>query len=153
MPDPRFVYLLADPTYIGAVAREVVDHYGDEIGAHPVGTGAFRLKSWRRASRIVLERSPTYRGLRYDGTPADDPLAREIAAGLAGKVLPLVDEVVARRGRGGPAALAVVPERRVRLAGGARAVYAPGRTQRRARALPGAPGHPAAAPACSPTWR
>ena len=93
MPNPRFVYLMADPTYFGAVAREVVDHYGDEIGAHPVGTGAFRLKSWRRASRIVLERSPTYRGQRYDGTPADDPLAREIAAGLSGKVLPLVDEV------------------------------------------------------------
>jgi len=93
VPNPRFVYLMADPTYFGAVAREVVEHYGDDIGAHPVGTGAFRLKSWRRASRIVLERSPTYRGQRYEGTPADDPLAREIAAGLAGKVLPLVDEV------------------------------------------------------------
>lgn len=94
VPNPRFVYTLADPTYCGAVAREVVEHYGDEIGAHPVGTGAFRLKSWRRASRIVLERSPHYRGTRYDGTPADEPLAREIAAGLAGKTLPLVDEVV-----------------------------------------------------------
>jgi ABC-type transport system substrate-binding protein len=92
--NPRFVYTLADPVYCGAVAREVVERYGDDIGAHPVGTGAFRLKSWRRASRIVLERSPTYRGQRYDGTPADDPIAQQIAAGLRGKTLPLVDEVV-----------------------------------------------------------
>jgi ABC-type transport system substrate-binding protein len=92
--NPRFPFLLADPVYFGAVACEVVAHYGSEIGAHPVGTGAFRLKSWRRASRIVLERSPSYRGLRYEGTPADEPPAREIATALQGKALPLVDEVV-----------------------------------------------------------
>ena len=94
VPNPRFIYTLADPVYCGAVAREVVEKYGDEIAAHPVGTGAFRLKSWRRASRIVLERSPGYRGVRYEGTPADEPLAQEIAAALRGKTLPLVDEVV-----------------------------------------------------------
>jgi ABC-type transport system substrate-binding protein len=92
--NPRFLYTLADPVYCGAVAREVVERYGDEIGAHPVGTGAFRLKSWRRASRIVLERSPNFRGVRYEGTPADEPLAQQIAAALQGKTLPLVDEVV-----------------------------------------------------------
>ena len=92
--NPRFIYVLADPSYTGAVAREVVEHYGDDIGAHPVGTGAFRLKSWRRASRVVLERSPSHRGTRYEGTPTDEPLAREIAASLAGKALPLIDEVV-----------------------------------------------------------
>jgi ABC-type transport system substrate-binding protein len=92
--NPRFVYTLADASMLGAIAREVVEFYGDEIGAHPVGTGAFRLKSWRRASRIVLERSPSWRGETYLGTPADEPLAREIAASLAGKTLPLVDEVV-----------------------------------------------------------
>jgi ABC-type transport system substrate-binding protein len=92
--NPRFVYTLADASFTGAVAREVVEHYGDEIGAHPVGTGPFRLKQWRRASRLVLERSPTWRGATYSGQPADEPLAREIAASLAGKSLPLVDEVV-----------------------------------------------------------
>jgi ABC-type transport system substrate-binding protein len=92
--NPRFVYTLADASFTGAVAREVVEHYGDEIGAHPVGTGAFRLKSWRRASRLVLERSPTWRGSAYQGQPADEPLARDIAASLKGKTLPLVDEVV-----------------------------------------------------------
>ena len=92
--DPRFVYLLADPVIMGAVAREVVEHYGDDIGAHPVGTGPFRLRSWRRGSRIELERSPSWRGMRYEGTPADDPRAQAIAAQLRGRTLPRVDEVV-----------------------------------------------------------
>ena len=94
VPDPRFIYLLADPAYTGAVAREVVERHGADIGAHPVGTGPFRLKSWRRGSRIVLERSPDYRGSTYEGTPADTPEARAVATQLAGRRLPLVDEVV-----------------------------------------------------------
>ena len=92
--DPRFIYLLAAPQNLGAVAREVVEFYGNDIGAHPVGTGAFRLKSWRRASRIELERSPSYRAVHYSGTPADDPIAQRIAAHLQGKRLPLAERVV-----------------------------------------------------------
>ena len=92
--DPRFIYRFADPVICGAVAREVVEFYGEDIVAHPVGTGAFRLKSWRRASRITLERSATFRRVEYRGQPADDPLAQHIAAGLEGKTLPLIDEVV-----------------------------------------------------------
>jgi len=92
-PDPRFIYRFADPVYLGAVAREVVEHYGDDIGVHPVGTGAFRLRSLRRGSRIELERSPHFRHSVYEGTPADEPLALSIAAFLKGKVLPLADRV------------------------------------------------------------
>ena len=92
--DARFLYMFASPQIMGAVAREVVELYGDDIGAHPVGTGAFRLKSWRRASRIELERSPSYRGTQYEGVPADDPIAQRIAAHLKGKYLPLADQVV-----------------------------------------------------------
>ncbi len=92
--DPRFVWRLADPVIMGAVAREVVARYGDDIGAHPVGTGAFRLARWRRGSRIELERSPQHRGTRYEGRPAAEPLAQGIAARLQGRTLPLVDRVV-----------------------------------------------------------
>ena len=92
--DPRFIYLLASPQFLGAVAREVVDRYGDDIGAHPVGTGAFRLKSWRRGSRIELERSPHFRGEQYEGVPAADPIAQRAATHLKGKRLPLADRVV-----------------------------------------------------------
>jgi ABC-type transport system substrate-binding protein len=93
-PDPRFVYKLAECAGLGAVAREVVERYGKDVQAHPVGTGAFRLAQWRRGSRIVLERSPSFRGEVYAGTPADDPVAREIHASLAGRRLPLIDELV-----------------------------------------------------------
>lgn len=93
-PDPRFIYRLADPVMMGAMAREVVEAYADDVGAHPVGTGPFRLKSWRRGSRLEFERSPSWRGEVYDGTPADDPLAQEIAALLKGRRLPLVERVV-----------------------------------------------------------
>ena len=44
-----------------AVAREVVEAYGDASGwvmANPVGTGPYRLKDWRRGQRILLEASP-----------------------------------------------------------------------------------------------
>lgn len=91
--DPRFIWRLADAGVLGAVAREVVEYYGADIGAHPVGTGPFRLKHWRRGSQIVLERSLTYRGTVYEGTPADEPLAQAIAASLSGRAQPFVDEV------------------------------------------------------------
>jgi ABC-type transport system substrate-binding protein len=92
--NPRFIWQFADAVTMGAVAREVVEFYGKDIGAHPVGTGAFRLKSWRRASRIELERSPSFRQQVYDGTPAEAPLAQQIAQRLRGRRLPLVDAVV-----------------------------------------------------------
>lgn len=52
-PSPRFVLLFAHG-HTGALAREVVERHGDEIMAHPVGTGPFVLAQWRRGSRIVL---------------------------------------------------------------------------------------------------
>ena len=93
-PDPRWVYNLATPALTGAVAREVVEHYGKDIGAHPVGTGPFRLANWRRASRIELVKSPSYRHRVYEGTPSDDPQAQAIAQRLKGRTLPCVDRIV-----------------------------------------------------------
>jgi ABC-type transport system substrate-binding protein len=93
--DPRFVYQFADPGFLGAVAREVVEFYGDKIMEHPVGTNAFRLAEWRRSSRVVLDRNPNFRDVRYaEVAPPDasDKLKAEVAA-LQGKKLPLVDRV------------------------------------------------------------
>lgn len=92
--DPRWYYNLAAPALTGAVAREVVEFYGKDIGAHPVGTGPFRLASWRRASRIELVKSPSYRRRVYEGTPADEPAAQLIAQQLKGRTLPCVDRIV-----------------------------------------------------------
>ena len=93
-PRPRFIETLAAPDLFGAVAREVVEFYGDEIDGHPVGTGPFRLKSWRRSSEIVLERNPSYRETTYQAEPApDDKEGQAILAKFKGRRIPMIDEV------------------------------------------------------------
>ena len=92
-PNPRFEYVLAT-TLMGAVAREVVEKYGDAIGAHPVGTGPFRLGAWRRASRIELVRNPGFREQFFDGVAAPgDVQAQRVAAELKGARLPLLERI------------------------------------------------------------
>ncbi len=94
-PRPRFpMEYLADSGLFGAVAREVVEAYGDKIMEHPVGTGPFVLKQWRRSSLIVLERNPQFRELTFDAQPAaDDAAGQAVLARLKGKRIPLVDRV------------------------------------------------------------
>ncbi len=93
-PAPRFVHEFANPVLMGAVAREVVEAHGSDVGAHPVGTGPFRLALWRRASQVVLERNPGFREQHFSADPpADDPRAQQIAQALAGRRLPLVDRI------------------------------------------------------------
>ncbi len=94
--DPRFVYQFSDAAFLGAVAREVVEFYGDKIMEHPVGTNAFRLKEWRRSSRIILDKNPNYRDKFYAESvpPEADPRVRAEAAALQGRKLPMVDRVV-----------------------------------------------------------
>ena len=60
-PNPRFLYNFSDGSFTGAMAREVVEFYGDKVGEHPVGTGPFVLAEWRRSARMVLARNPNYR--------------------------------------------------------------------------------------------
>ncbi len=93
-PRPRLLQLIASSDLYGAVAREVVEFYGDKIMEHPVGTGPFMLKQWRRSSLIVLERNPGYRDVRYDGQPAaDDAEGQALLARFKGRRLPMVDRV------------------------------------------------------------
>lgn len=94
-PRPRFLTnVLADSDIYGAVAREVVEAYGDRIMDHPVGTGPFVLREWRRRSLIVFERSPSYRDERYDAEPAaDDAQGQAWLARLKGRRVPLIDRV------------------------------------------------------------
>jgi ABC-type transport system substrate-binding protein len=94
VPTPRFLYNFADGSFTGALAREVVEFYGDKTGEHPVGTGPFVLAQWKRSSRIVLARNPNYREVRYDEQPPDgDARLEAVATALRGKRLPLLDEV------------------------------------------------------------
>jgi ABC-type transport system substrate-binding protein len=95
-PRPRFYEALALGDLFGAVAREVVEHYGDQIAAHPVGTGPFRLAQWRRSSLIVLERNPHYRKVLYEqraSAQTDDLGGQALLSRFKGRSLPLVDRV------------------------------------------------------------
>ncbi len=88
--------LLSNLTIAGsaAVAREVVEAYGDTNGwtmANPVGTGPYRLAEWRRGQRIVLEANPGFREERYPGS--SDGAYSALAKGLAGKRMPMIGRI------------------------------------------------------------
>ena len=93
-PSPRLAQEFTDPGLVGALAREVVEFYGDKVTEHPVGTGPFRLTQWRRSSQMVLERNPGYRDVRYDEHPPPGDARRvAFAKAFAGKRLPIVDRI------------------------------------------------------------
>ena len=94
VPTPRFADIFALSQTAGAVAREVVEAYADDLMAHPVGTGPYRLAQWRHGSRVVLERNPRFRELRFDSVAAaGDDEAEQTARALAGQTLPRVDRI------------------------------------------------------------
>jgi ABC-type transport system substrate-binding protein len=91
---PRFIYALADAGAFGAVAREVVEKYGDKIMEHPVGTGPFKLDQWTRSSKMTFVKNPNYREEFYEAEPAaDDARSQAIYQQMKGKRLPMVDRV------------------------------------------------------------
>jgi ABC-type transport system substrate-binding protein len=93
-PRPRLLFTLADSSLYGAVAREVVEFYGDKTMEHPVGTGPFRLATWRRSSQIVLERNPGFHEAFYDAEPnADDAEGQALLQRFKGRRLPMIDRV------------------------------------------------------------
>ena len=83
-PYPQLQNALAMP-YTSAVAKEVVEKYGQEFMNHAVGTGAFILESYA-ADQIIYKKNPNYWGKFPSDGPAED----------AGKALPLVDGVNVR---------------------------------------------------------
>jgi oligopeptide transport system substrate-binding protein len=91
-PDFDFGYVLAMPATV-AVAREVVEAYGNDIGAHPVGSGPYRLVEFKRSARIVLEANASYRGEVFAEPAPDDPADAAIARYLSGKTLPLIGRI------------------------------------------------------------
>ncbi len=96
LKEPDYIlmgYLCSSP--MAAVAREVVEAYGDPatgwVMSNPVGTGPYRLKSWRRGQQIVLEANPGYRRETYPAPqdPADEPLV----AAMKGRTIPLIGRI------------------------------------------------------------
>ena len=93
-PKPNWIYKFADCRVSCAVAREVAEKYGDDIGSNPVGTGAYRLKSWKRSSKMIFEPNPNYREEYYAAEPAaDDKEGQAILAQLKGRRVPMIGRI------------------------------------------------------------
>ncbi len=90
--DYTFPYILAMPA-TAAVAREVVEAYGNDFGAHPVGTGPYLLREYQRSNRIVLEANPGFRKAIFDEPVPSNRDDAAIARVLRGKQLPLIGRI------------------------------------------------------------
>lgn len=76
---------------VGAVAREVVEAAGGDIRERPVGTGPYRLREWKRGSRLLLVANPDY---REAGFPAStDPGDAALVASMRGRRVPFAGAV------------------------------------------------------------
>jgi ABC-type transport system substrate-binding protein len=64
--DPNFLFYLATPA-TGVVAREVVQAYGLQVGNHPVGTGPFKIGTWKRSDQISLLANRDFRPMLFEG--------------------------------------------------------------------------------------
>jgi len=93
-PWPQIMFNLAYlPTAV--VAAEAVDYYGKEIVNHPVGTGPFAVKVWRRGSYIEAVKNPTYRVDLYPSEGEEGDLEKGLLAD-AGRQMPFVDKIIWR---------------------------------------------------------
>jgi ABC-type transport system substrate-binding protein len=73
---------------VQAVAREVLEAAGGDIRTRAVGTGPYRLREWRRGSKIVLEANPGYRALRFPAS--SNPADAELVRSMRGRTLPQI---------------------------------------------------------------
>ncbi|GAH72512.1 unnamed protein product, partial [marine sediment metagenome] len=92
-PWPQVIYGALADTAFAPVAKEAVEYYGADIISHPVGTGPFKLSTWRRGSYIELVRNPAFRGEVYpsEGESGD---GEQGYLDDAGKAVPFADKVV-----------------------------------------------------------
>src|SRR5438477_6267921 len=85
-------YPIAQPllNYLLCPREVVVAAHGD-IRARSVGPGPYRLREWKRGSRIVLEANPKYRPLRFPAS--GDPAHAALVKSMQGKTLPQIGVV------------------------------------------------------------
>ncbi len=90
-PWPQIIYTLASIT-TSPIAKEAVDYYGKDIGAHPIGTGPYKLKLWNRGSYIEMVRNEKFRDEFYPTEGADGDQEKGLLKD-AGKKLPFIDKI------------------------------------------------------------
>lgn len=88
---PQLLFVLA-MQMASVVAREVVEAEGKNFVNTPVGTGAYKLVSWSRNSKIVYEKNPNYHGDVYPSEGEKGDAEKGLLAD-AGKALPFVNKV------------------------------------------------------------
>ena len=67
-PFPAFLGLLT-MKYCSVVPKEIVNHYGTDFRAHPVGTGPFKFKRWEENIKLVLRKNQHYFETDTNGKP------------------------------------------------------------------------------------
>lgn len=58
-PLPPFLGMLA-MAYASVVPKEAVDAFGKDFRSHPVGTGPFKMKSWKEGRSLILLKNEDY---------------------------------------------------------------------------------------------
>ncbi|APX99825.1 ABC transporter substrate-binding protein [Lacinutrix venerupis] len=58
-PFPAFLGLLT-MKYCSVVPKEIVEHYGTEFRANPIGTGPFKFKRWEENIKLVFRKNNNY---------------------------------------------------------------------------------------------
>lgn len=94
-PWPQILESALSDVSTSPMAKEAVDNYRKNIINKPVGTGPFKLKTWRRGSYIELVRNENFREDFYptEGGPGD------VESGMlddAGKKVPFADRAIWR---------------------------------------------------------
>ncbi len=56
---PAFLGLLT-MKYCSVVPKEIVNHYGSDFRANPIGTGPFKFKRWEENLKLVFRKHPNY---------------------------------------------------------------------------------------------
>ena len=100
-PYPQLLWVLT-MHYGFAVPREAVEYYQKELGHpefvnHPVGTGPFVLKEWKRNYRIEFVRNPKWRETgRVETYPTTgEPIDHQLGLlEMAGQQVPFLDRIV-----------------------------------------------------------
>jgi oligopeptide transport system substrate-binding protein len=88
--NPLILYSFAASS-MAIIAKEAVEKYGQDFSRHPVGTGAFKLKSYSKKQTMVLTKNKNY-FMNYPESGEEQDKEKGLLDD-AKKQLPLVDEV------------------------------------------------------------
>ena len=91
MKEPNYPGIRDVLSFVGAAAREVVEAAGLDIRTRAVGTGPYRVKEWKRGSRLILEANPNYREAYFP--ESDRKEDAELVRTMKGKRVPFAGTV------------------------------------------------------------